>query len=159
MALGGPYAPMRPELDPFLFAAVGEELDGIPLSVLSVLSRLGLDPRGEAARLSQLANETATEQLARTIAGLPGARWTSTEMQKIAAGLIDLLPAAAKRGETAATAGGAECGFGRGRSRFVICVALAAVLLIGLLAHGALSPGVSGMSRPASETTSQTPPG
>jgi hypothetical protein len=71
MPLRGPYVPVLPELDPFLFASVGEEVDGIPLSVLSALSRLGLDPRGEAARLSDLAGEAAADQLAWTIARLP----------------------------------------------------------------------------------------
>jgi hypothetical protein len=56
MPLRRAFAPMLPEFDSFLFAAVGEERDGIPLSVLSALSRLGLDPRDEAARLSHLTN-------------------------------------------------------------------------------------------------------
>jgi hypothetical protein len=47
MPLRRPYAPVLPELDPFLFAAVGEEVNGIPLSVVSALARLGLDPREE----------------------------------------------------------------------------------------------------------------
>jgi hypothetical protein len=43
MALRNAYAPELPELDPFLFAPVGEELNGIPLSVLSALAQLGLE--------------------------------------------------------------------------------------------------------------------
>ena len=38
------YAPLRPDLDAFLFATVGAEHDGAPLSMLSVMTRLGLDP-------------------------------------------------------------------------------------------------------------------
>jgi len=49
MVLHGAYAPMHPEMDPFLFASVGEELGGVPLSVLSALAQLDLDPRNEAA--------------------------------------------------------------------------------------------------------------
>ena len=70
MSLRHAYAPMFPEFDSFLFASVGEEVDGVPLSVLSALSRLDLDPRDEAARLSHLTKETAADQLARMIAGL-----------------------------------------------------------------------------------------
>jgi len=92
MALRRAYAPLLPELDPFLFAAVGEEVDGIPLSVLSALSRLDLDPRDEAARLSHLPNEAAADQLARMIARLPGRRWTAAETGRIAIRLIELLP-------------------------------------------------------------------
>jgi hypothetical protein len=85
---------MRPEFDPFLFASVGEEVDGIPLSVLSALSQLGLDPRDEAARLSHLTKEVAAEQLARVIARLSDRRWTLSEARRIAGGLIErLLPA------------------------------------------------------------------
>jgi hypothetical protein len=44
MTSRGPLRPLRPDLDQFLFAAVGDEIDGIPLSVISILTRLGLDP-------------------------------------------------------------------------------------------------------------------
>lgn len=47
--------PLRPDLDKFLFAEVGDETDGNPLSVISALTRLGLDPWEEAGRLSSLA--------------------------------------------------------------------------------------------------------
>ena len=94
MALRGPYAPVLPELDPFLFAAVGEEVDGIPLSMLSALSRLGLDPRGEAARLSHLAGEAAADQLARTIARLPETSDVKLALESSATEVALDLPAA-----------------------------------------------------------------
>ena len=71
MVLRSAYAPVFPEMDPFLFASVGEEVGGIPLSVLSALARLGLDPRNEAARLSHLTREAAASQLGRLFAELP----------------------------------------------------------------------------------------
>src|SRR6202035_5369162 len=92
MALRYAYAPEHPEMDPFLFASVGEEIEGIPLSVLSALSRLDMDPRREAARLSHLARDAAVDQLARMIARLPDRHWTTLEIRKIAAGLVALLP-------------------------------------------------------------------
>src|ERR1051326_1366684 len=92
MSLRHAYAPMFPEFDSFLFASVGEEVDGIPLSVLSALSRLDLDPRDEAARLSHLTKETAADQLARMIAGLSERRWTLSEARGIAGRLIERLP-------------------------------------------------------------------
>ena len=54
MTLRRAYMPILPEFDAFLFASVGEEVDGVPLSVLSALSQLDLDPRAEAARLALL---------------------------------------------------------------------------------------------------------
>ena len=71
MVLRHVYAPEFPEMDPFLFASVGEEVNGIPLSVLSALARLGVDPRDEATRLSHLTSKTAASQLARMFARLP----------------------------------------------------------------------------------------
>ena len=90
MSLPGPYAPMRPEFDRFLFATVGEEIDGVPLSVLSALSRLGLDPRDEAARLAHLTKEAAADQLANMIARLSDRSWSLSQVSEIAGRLIEL---------------------------------------------------------------------
>ena len=65
MTLRRLYQPLRPDLD-FLFAAVGGE-HGIPLSMISALTRLGLDPWEEANRLSSLEKRDATEQLLQLI--------------------------------------------------------------------------------------------
>jgi hypothetical protein len=48
MTLRRSFRPLRADLDKVLFAAVGEEIDGIPLSTISALTRLGLDPWQEA---------------------------------------------------------------------------------------------------------------
>jgi hypothetical protein len=150
MPLRGPHAPVLPELDAFLFAAVGEEINGMPLSVLSALARLGLDPRDEAARLSHLANEPAADQLAGTIARLPGGRWTSPEMQSIAAGLVELLPRARISGSSDEVTGSADRKTSLRPSPLLILLALAGALLIGLAAHGALSSGHQETAQPAS---------
>jgi hypothetical protein len=92
MSLRHAYAPMLPKFDPFLFASVGEEIDGVPLSVLSVLTRLDLDPREEAARLSHLTKEAAADQLASMIARLSDRSWTLSETRRIADRLIERLP-------------------------------------------------------------------
>ena len=86
------YGPMLPEFDTFLFASVGDELDGAPLSVLSALSRLDLDPRDEAGRLSHLTKEAAADQLATMISRLSDRRWTLSEAHRIAVRLIERLP-------------------------------------------------------------------
>jgi hypothetical protein len=92
MALRVSFQPLRPDLDNFLFAAVGAEQDGIPLSMLSALTRLGLDPWDEAGRLSSLSKREAVEQLARLIAELPGACRPLPEAREIAGALIERLP-------------------------------------------------------------------
>src|SRR5437764_4053881 len=90
--------PLRPDLDEFLFATVGEERDGMPLSVISALTGLGLDPWAEATRLSSLEKGEAVKQLVLTIARLPGERWASSEIRKIAFGLIERLPSVSGAG-------------------------------------------------------------
>ena len=92
MTLREPFRPLRPDLDNFLFAAVGAEQNGISLSMVSALTRLGLDPWEEAGRLSSLGKREAVEQLARLIAGLPGIPRPLPEAREIAAGLVDRLP-------------------------------------------------------------------
>ena len=47
--------------------------------------------------------ETLMDQLARTIARLPDRRWTSSEMWRIASGLVELLPAATTSGNNKVT--------------------------------------------------------
>jgi hypothetical protein len=86
------FRPLRPEFDKFLFATVGDEVDGIPISVVSALARLGLDPREEAGRLSSLGNREAVEQLARLIAEVPGSFRPLGEARLLADGLVGLLP-------------------------------------------------------------------
>ena len=59
------------EFDDFLFAPIGEDRNDMPLSVLSALARLDIDPWHEAAELARLPRETATQRLASLIAALP----------------------------------------------------------------------------------------
>ena len=92
MALRESFRPLRPDLDNFLFAAVGAEQDEVPLSMVSALTRLGLDPWEEAGRLSSLSKREAVEQLARLIAELPGASRPFPEAKEIAGGLVEHLP-------------------------------------------------------------------
>jgi hypothetical protein len=92
LALRESFRPLRPDLDKFLFAEVGPEQNGIPLSVVSALTRLGLDPWDEAGRLSSLGKREAIEQLARLIAELPGASRRLPEAREIAGGLVEQLP-------------------------------------------------------------------
>ena len=92
MALRPSFAPLRPDLDDFLFSAIGAEHDGVPLSMISVLTRLDLDPWEEAGRLSSLRKRDAVEQLLQMVAKLPGTIWPVGEAPAISARLIDRLP-------------------------------------------------------------------
>lgn len=156
MALRSIYAPMLPEMDPFLFAAVGDEETGIPLSVQSVLARLGLDPRNEAVRLSHLTSRAAASQLGRLLARLPDRPWTPSEIRRIASKLVELLPAAPNSGNDpqAVSAPNRKLSYTLPR---LILLALAGALAVGMVAHNYATSDLHRAVAPASETLSAAP--
>jgi hypothetical protein len=135
------YRPLRSDLDGFLFSQLRDERSGVPLSMVSALTRLGLDPREEAARLCSLSKREAAEQLARLIAELPDASGSLPEARSIAVVLIERLP---KFGGEAPAARPIRRPW---RPRwptlatetqlYVLCVAVAAAVLLSILLHAA----------------------
>src|SRR5215210_342477 len=128
MAFRPLFAPLRPDLDPFLFAVVGEGRNGIPLSTISALTQLDLDPWDEAGRLAGLAKGDAVEQLTGLLLRLPDPRRPlAEEVRQIAVALIDLLPPASWIGKPAGTRGSGPVTTSRDRAFWVICCVLVAV--------------------------------
>jgi hypothetical protein len=80
------------EFNVFLFARVCEDRNETPLSVLSALARLNLDPWQEAAELAQLPRESATQRLTSSIAALADGPTAHLEHGITAARLIAPLP-------------------------------------------------------------------
>jgi hypothetical protein len=80
------------EFDDFLCASIGEEKNGMTLSVMSVFARRNVDPWREAARLSQLPREVATGELSAMIAELPVSAPGRASPRAIAERLIAPLP-------------------------------------------------------------------
>jgi len=82
----------RSELDEFLYAPVVDDANGMTISVLSMLARAGVDPRGKAADLARLtpgkAMEALTPFISESLQGLVSRDNTET----IAARLAALLP-------------------------------------------------------------------
>ena len=76
----------------------------MPLSVLSALARLDIDPWQEAAELARLPPETATQRFASLIAALPDAWLAHLEFGTIAARLVALLPRQPVSGSSSAEA-------------------------------------------------------
>jgi hypothetical protein len=157
MVLRNGYAPELPEMDPFLFASVSEEIEGIPLSVLSALSRLGVDPRSEAARLSQLARDAAADQLTRMLTRLPDRHWTSLEVRRTATRLVELLPSN-KHQENAQLSGSAGRTASPRASHLLMYLALTGALLIGFIAHGCLSSEGRDAAQPNSQISADHQP-
>ena len=86
----------HPEFDAFLSAPVGEDADGVGLTVMSALARIGLDPWSEAARLSDLPHAAAVEALAARLGQLPAGSWKPAgepgTLGDLARRLADCLP-------------------------------------------------------------------
>jgi len=146
VTLRASYRPLRPDLDRFLFAAVGAEQDGIPLSMVSALTRLGLDPWDEASRLSSLSKREAIEQLARLIAELPGTCRPLPEAREIAGGLVEQLP---KHDSDCPAAPQIQLrrlpGWLRAPTRsqiLMFCLVTAAAALVSVVLHSGFSLGI-----------------
>jgi hypothetical protein len=92
MTLRREYSLGHSEYNDFLFAAVGEDKIGMPLTVLTALTRLGVDPWLEAARLADLSKEAALQAFTATIAKLPEGDWKAADAAAIAARLLRWLP-------------------------------------------------------------------
>jgi hypothetical protein len=92
MTQAASVARLSTEFDDFLFAPISVDRQGMPLSVLSALARLNLDPWQQAAELASLPREAAIERLASLIAELPGGTPTRPGPPTNTATLIELLP-------------------------------------------------------------------
>ena len=108
MALPARFSLLHSDLNDFLFASVGEEQNGVTLSVVSGLTRLGLDPWEEAARLTPMPKPHAAEALAKVIAQLPIHRTQSLDDLAISRRLVELLPA--QKNGAFAGSGTGRCG-------------------------------------------------
>src|SRR4051812_2839890 len=129
MSLRALYRPLRPDLDKFLHATVGEEQEGVTLTMISALVRLDLDPWDEASRLSALKKPEAGAQLAETISRLTGTRWTFPEARRLADALVELLPRRAQTHETAQGASTKGSTVAPGKKFWLACLLVAAALL------------------------------
>jgi hypothetical protein len=119
------------EFNDFLYAPIGVERNEMPLSVLSALARLNVDPWDEAAELSELPKNTAAQRLASLIGRLPRGRWAQADCGVIADRLIELLPhSSPSKAPLAKQIRGLPEMTHSATVKILICVALAATALI-----------------------------
>ena len=148
------FALGRSELGAFLFAPIGVEQNGMTLSVMSGLARLGVDPWAEAARLSGLPGPAAIDALARKIAAISGGSW-KPDAGHIAERLIRLLP----QGTGAAAPPGTPTTDGSARKlrapNWLIWVLLGALALVTLADRTTIFGGHR--DAPAQSTDEQRP--
>jgi hypothetical protein len=81
----------RSDFDAFLFTPIGEDKNGMPLTVLSMFARMDIDPWQEAAALAQAPNEAATLRLVSLIESLPETSSAQAARDAVS-DLIALLP-------------------------------------------------------------------
>lgn len=130
------FRPLRPDLDPFLFAMVGEERNGIPLSMISALTQLGLDPWEEAGHLAGLAKGDAIERLTELLLRLPGGGRPPAEARRIASGLIDVLRPSNGVFGLAKPQGPGPLKIAGNKAFWVSCFVLTAVAFLVMFANG-----------------------
>ena len=119
------------EFNDFLYASIGDERNEMPLSVLSALARLNVDPWKEAAELSELPTDAATQRLASLIGRLPHGRWAQADSGAIADRLVELLPhRASTKVSSAEKAHGLREMTGSALTIMLICAALGIIVLI-----------------------------
>jgi len=111
-------APLGSEFDSSLFAPIGEDRNGMLVSVLSALARLDVDPWQAADELARLPQAEAIQRLALLIAPLPDGPSTHRDSGKTADRLIALLP---RPGSSIVPSSGRLLDVGEGTSRAVVC--------------------------------------
>jgi hypothetical protein len=154
MNRAGPDTVLAPEFDDFLFAPIGEEQNGMLLSVISALARLDLDPWQEAANLAQLPVTTAARRLASLIASLPDRPSMHLDPGTTAARLIAHLP---RRAGFNATSAGTSHSVGTPAmlqtqsARYIVALILTVLFgALGIAANQRSAAHVDNIDAPAS---------
>ena len=115
----------------FLFEPLGDDRNGVPLALASILGRMSLDPWSEAASLAAMPTDVAAHKLASIIEAMPHQVVPRVESSTLAERLIRLLP---KRPGPAAPAtqplADARAIERRPLFRYLVWLALFCVLLI-----------------------------
>lgn len=148
-AQAGIFALDHSDLNEFLFADVGTELNGMTLSVLSLLARIGGDPWKEAGRLASMPQTAAAATLAQIIASMPMTIWSLSDATAIAARLVRLLPSRSSGSASSETRSN-QTWADKGRISYsaavvpLICVAFGAAFALATFVHMAM-PAVVGI--------------
>ena len=127
------FALQNSDLSAFLYADVGDERNGMALTVVSTIARIGRDPWEEASRLAALPKASATSQLAQIIHDVPTTNWNLAEASAIASRLVQLLPTNSGTVVSHSTSSFRRLIFGPAGAATLIYAALAAILIVNLL--------------------------
>ena len=98
------------EFDRFLFACIGEDRNGLPLSVVSLLGRMNLDPWEEAAQLAAMPAEAAATRFTHSLDTLEDPVLRLASSQTLVLRLLALLPRQVRAALQTPSAGAADVG-------------------------------------------------
>jgi hypothetical protein len=142
---------LGPEFNSFLFASIGTDARGRPLSVVSALARLDLDAWAEAAKWARLPRDRAAADLTLVIRKFTEIKLTSRETERLAAGLVALLPE-----RTSPLDVPVPSTMPKNLARFMVCGVLTLLLLITV--HMGMSAQAPAPHQPAPASHTATPP-
>jgi hypothetical protein len=152
-----PFTARTSAFDDFLYAPIGDEDNGMVLTALSALARLGVDPWDEAARLSALPRDVATKRLTSIIAGLSRGQWAPAE--NIAGRLTALLPSPLRTSpaQAAPTQNPAKAPSPAAIVMFLVIIFIN-IVAFSMMRHQDVQPGTSPSAVTDSSTTSPKVP-
>ena len=150
MASTDAFALKNSDLNTFLFADVGTELNGSALTILSMLARLGQDPWAEAARWAQLPKAAAIDCLARSIGKMPMEPQAIANMGTTAERLILLLPG---QNQTSGQSIARAIGKSTMPAWMPVAFFLAALAMGWIVSLTAASVSPAGLAAPPAQTT------
>ncbi|MFL6605650.1 MAG: hypothetical protein ACJ8R9_30565 [Steroidobacteraceae bacterium] len=76
----------------FLFEPLGDDRNGVPLALASILGRMSLDPWSEAASLATMPAAVCVQKLASLLEAIPNHALQRLESNTLAERLVRLLP-------------------------------------------------------------------
>jgi hypothetical protein len=133
-----PRSRLGSEFDDFLFAPLGEDRNGLPLSVVSLFARMNMDPWQEAGNLAALSADAAAKRLTVSLDTLTDPALRPANLGETVRRLLALLPShAAATVEVPLAAASAVAAPDPGaRIRTILFIATA-ILLVGSQILGA----------------------
>ncbi len=169
MNRAGPVAPLGHEFDSFLFAQVGEDEAGMPITVVTLLARSDLDPWQEAASLAGLAPVAAARKVASLLKALLDPSLPPETIESRATRLVAMLPSSTGAPTTIVqkilVSGGSSVHRQRANALFVV-IYIASMLATQLIlanigatrTHAASTPPAASTPAQTAVLASATPP-
>ncbi|HEY1899469.1 MAG TPA: hypothetical protein VGG49_06740 [Steroidobacteraceae bacterium] len=140
------------EFDKFLFTPIGEDRNGLPLTVVSLLARMNLDPWQEAGTLAALPAEAAASRLASSLDTLTDPSLRQANPETAVLRLLALLPRQAAVMQTPAASIDTVAGRALKTHLGTIVFIISAIILLGaqiLVAHRYTPPQPGTVAAPA----------